>query len=213
MTKRTKSPTDAELGLTGDPGIDDAIARAEQALNEEILKVEGPDADPITLGPRVISAEDITRKLVDRASDAAADWIKNLKAPKKHPIKEAIAAHGKYVDKMTVVIREGRQKKALEKVSDEDFLAGIDEAGEGAFRDGIDRKRGKVNRRFTVLQPLYEVLAKAIDAMPVDTEAQREKKMTAARRGMIVVGKARRGEVAPAEIAAEIKKVTGGAAA
>jgi len=207
LARKRKQFSDDELGLTGDPELDDAIARAEQALNEEALRVEDPDADPITLGPRVISPEDIARKLVDRAAAAGADWIRRLKAPKKHPIKEGIAAEPKYKDKMTVVLREERRRKALEKVSDEDFLAGVDEAGEGAFTAGIERKRGKVRRRFAVLQPLYELLAKAIDALPTETEPQREAKMRAARRGMILVGKARRGEIAPAVIAEEIRKL------
>jgi hypothetical protein len=211
MATKRKSRSDAELGLTGDPGIDEAIAKAEQVLTDEVLRMEAPDADPIALGPRVISPEDISRKLVERASAASDDWLKRVKAPRKHPIKEGIKAEGKYKSKMEEVLRGERRKHALEKVSDEDYLAGIDEAGSEAFRTGIERKSGKVGRRFAVLQPLYDLLAKAIDGLPVDTEAQREAKMRAARRGMIMVGKARRGEVAPAEIAAEVKKLAPGA--
>lgn len=209
MTTKKKKRTDQELGLTGNPSLDDAIANAERALNDEVLRKDNPDADPITLGPRVIPPEDISRKLVDRASAAGADWFARLKAPKKHPIQEGIKAEGKYADKMKTVIAEGRRAKALGKVTDEDFLSGVEEAGPGAFTSGIERKRGKVTRRFAVLQPLYELLAKAIDAMPVDTETQRENKMKAARRGMIMVGKARRGEVGAAEIAAEVRKLGG----
>jgi len=208
MPSKAKKGANPGSGIS--PDLEEAIAKAEDALNQEAMAPELAD-DPIELGPRVISAEDIARKLVDRASAAAEDWKRRLLSPKKHPIKEGIAAEGKYKDKMQVVLREERRKKALEKVSDEDFINGVEAAGPDAFRSGIERKRGKVQRRFAVLQPLYELLAKALDAMPVDTEAQREAKMRAARRGMILVGKVRRGEAAPAEIAAEIKKLTGAA--
>ena len=209
---RKKTPlTDAELGLTGDPAVDESIAQAEAQLAKEVAWKTDPDADPITLGPRVLAPEQIADKLVRRASDAAAEWFSRVKTPKKHPIVEGIKAEGKYADRMKTVIAEGRRAKALGKVSDEDYLAGVDAAGPGAFSSGIERKRGKVGRRFAVLQPLYVVLATAIDKMPIDTETQREAKMRAARRGMIVVGKARRGEVGPAEITAEIAKLGGGA--
>lgn len=208
MAKRKVNPASPDPG--GFPDLEEAIARVEDALNQEAMAPELAD-DPIELGPRVISAEDIARKLVDRASAAADDWQRRLLSPKKHPLKEGIAAEGKYKDEMQVVLREERRKKALEKVSDEDFINGVKAAGPDAFRSGIERKKDKVKRRFSVLQPLYELLAKALDAMPVDTEAQREAKMRAARRGMILVGKVRRGEAAPAEIAAEIKRLTGAA--
>ena len=211
MPPRKKSLSDAKLGLTGNPGVDDAIARAEQALAAEVAAKDDPNADPISLGPRVLSADQIAEKLVRRASDAAEEWLVRVKAPKKHPIQEGIKAEGKYADKMKTVIAEGRRAKSLSKVTDDDYIAGIDAAGSSAFREGIERKRGKVQRRMAVLQPLYEVLAKAIDTLPTDTESQREAKMRAARRGMIMVGKARRGEVGPAEISAEISKLKGGA--
>ena len=209
MTKKKKREVGVSMESPLDPEIEAAIAKAEAALNQEILRKEDPNTDPIVLGPRVIEPDKITRKLVDRASGAAADWFDRVQHPKKHPIKEGIAAEGKYTDKMKTVIAEHRRAKALEKVTDEDYLSGIAEAGANAFSSGIERKRGKVLRRFSVLQPLYELLAKAIDTMPVDTEAQREAKMRAARRGMILVGKARRGEVPPAEIATEIKRLSG----
>jgi len=212
MAKRKEPVSDQGLGLTGDPGIDQAIADAEKALLADAQRGTGPDADPITLGPRVISADEITNKLVTRAADAAPTWLQRVKSPRKHPLVEGRAAEPKYKSKMETVLKEERRKKALEKVTDEDLIAGIDAAGEDAFRTGIERKKGKVQRRMAVLQPLYIVLAKAIDAMPTGTDAEREKKMLAARRAMIVVGKVRRGELGADAIAAEARKLTSGAA-
>ena len=211
MSPRKKPLSDSELGLTGDAEVDEAIAQAEQVLAQEVADAATRKGNPLTIGSRVLPADQIASKLVKRASDAAGDWYARVKTPKKHPIQEGIKAEGKYADKMKVVIAEGRRAKSLAKVSDEDYLAGIEAAGTAAFSSGIERKAGKVKRRFEVLQPLYVVLATAIDKMPVDTEAQREAKMRAARRGMIMVGKARRGEVGPAEISAEIAKLGGGA--
>lgn len=208
--KRTTNPT-PNPGPEIDPDLQESITRAEEMLAQEIVNAATRKGNPLTIGARVLPADEIATKLVKRASDAADDWFKRVKNPKKHPLVEGIKAEGKYADKMKAAIAAGSRAKALAKVSDEDYLAGIDAAGPGAFSSGIERKRGKVGRRFAVLQPLYVVLAQAIDKMPIDTESQREAKMRAARRGMIMVGKARRGEVSAGEIATEIAKLGGGA--
>jgi len=209
MTTKKKRSTNPTPGPTGDPVIDEAIAKANQALAAEVEAASKPRGNPLTLGPRVIAPEKIADKLVSRASGASEEWFAQAQAPRKNPIQEGIKAEGKYVDKMKTVISEGRRAKALSKVTDDDLLQGVKDAGADALRTGIERKKGKVLRRFKVLQPLYELLAKTIDTFPTDTEAQRENKMKAARRGMILVGKARRGEISPTELAAEIKKLGG----
>jgi len=209
MTTKKKRSTNPTPGTTQDPVIAEAIAKAEAALAAEVEAASKPHGNPLTLGPRVIPADKIANKLVGRASAAAEEWFTQAQAPRKNPITEGVKAEGKYVDKMKTVIAEGRRAKALSKVTDEDLLQGIKDAGAEALRTGIERKKGKVLRRFTVLQPLYELLAKTIDTFPTDTEAQRENKMKAARRGMILVGKARRGEISPSDLAAEIKKLGG----
>ena len=197
--KKSTNPTDTTPTNPIDPVIAESIQIAEAALAKELEKGLH-HGNPITLGPRVADPAKIAKKLVERASAATAEWFENVQHPKKNPLVEGIKAEGKYADKMRQVIAAGSRAKALGKVSDEDLLAGILAAGSSALSDGITKKAGKVLRRFTVLQPLYIVLAQALDKLPTDTDSQRAAKMTAARKGMIMVGKVRRGEAAVGDI-------------
>ena len=77
---------------------------------------------------------------------------------------------------------------------DEDLMyATIRKRGAAAFRSGIEDRRAKVLARAKELQPLVAALKKEIEAMPDVTDGDRENRLLAARRGMIAIGKKRRG--------------------
>ena len=197
--KTTTNPVSTTPLLGIDPEMQAMIDHANEVLAAEIEK-GSHHGNPITLGPRVASAEKQARKLVDRASAASAEWFENVQHPKKNALIEGIKAEPKYADKMRQVIASGSRAKALGKVSDEDLLSGILAAGSGALSDGVSKKAGKILRKRNVMQPLQVVLAQALDKLPTDTDSQRAAKMAAARKGMIAMGKVLRGEAAVQDI-------------
>jgi len=149
--------------------------------------------NPITLGPRVISAEEWAEKQTKRASDAAAEWEARVQKPRRDPIKAAIAAAEKRANKLRESLDQKKWEKAMAKVDEDLMYEIIRKRGASAFRAGIEDKKAKVESRVKELQPMVAALATSIDAMPDATDADREKRLLAARRGMIEIGKKRRG--------------------
>jgi len=154
---------------------------------------KGKMGNPITLAPRVPSPDEWVADMTESAKAKSAKWLKRTLTPRKDPQKRALEAAGKYKSKLEEALAAGKWEKAV-AAYDLDVRQRIIEAtGEGGFRAGIDRKKVKAQKAIEEIQPLVLALAETLDKMPVVTDADREAKMLAARRGMIEVGKKRRG--------------------
>lgn len=149
--------------------------------------------NPITLGSRVLSPEKWAAKQVKRASEAAEDWLAGVLKPRRDPIAAAIAAAPKRENRIIESLRQKKWEKAMAAVDEALMFATIRKRGAAAFRAGIEDRAEKVFARVKELQPMVAALATAIDAMPDVTDSDREKRLLAARRGMIEIGKKRRG--------------------
>lgn len=149
--------------------------------------------NPITLGPLVISPEEWAEKQVSRASAAASEWEKNVLRPRRDPLKAAIAAAPKRAEKLRESLDQKKWEKAMAKVDEDLMYSVIRKRGASAFRSGVEDRKEKVIARTKELQPMVAALKSTIDAMPDVTDADREKRLLAARRGMIEIGKRRRG--------------------
>lgn len=189
--------------------LDSLVSQAEVAVASGGTLADPDNPDPIELGERVASPEAITDKLIERATAGAEEWKSHLLHPKRHPIKEGIKAEGKYKDKMEEVLRTGSRAKALEKVSDDDFLAGVNATDPSDFSRAVERKRAKILRRESVLQPLWKLVATILDTFPVDSDAQREKKLLAARKGQILVGQVKRGVISVDKLRSDLEAMRG----
>ena len=187
---QTKNPLDTTNFAIAFRSMLDQLDNNPDLVKELTSEKQG---NPITLGSRVISPEEWARDQVKRASDAASKWLSHVKKPRKDPIKAAIAADAKRTNKVKESLELGKWKKAMAKVDEDLMFAIIDKRGEAAFRSGIEDRAAKVESRVKELQPMVTALAVAIDAMPDATDADREKRLLAARRGMIEIGKKRRG--------------------
>jgi len=181
-------------------GMSDFIVKLNANLNRvatdpEYLKevTEERQGNPITLGPLVISPEEWADKQVERASRAAAEWEKNVQRPRRDPIKAAIAAGPKRAEKLRESLDQKKWEKAMAGVDEDLMYSVIRKRGASAFRAGIEDRKEKVVARAKELQPMVATLKATIDAMPDVTDADREKRLLAARRGMIEIGKKRRG--------------------
>jgi len=191
MAPQTTSPPatlenlEARLNAT----IDRMAADPEYAAD-----LTGPHkGNPITLGEAVIPAEEWADKQVKRAAAAASDWEKNVQRPRRDPLKAAIAAGPKRAEKVRQALDEKKWEKAMGKVDEDLMYETIRKRGAQAFRSGIEDRKAKVVARAKELQPLVTALKKEIEAMPDVTDADREARLLAARRGMIALGKKRRG--------------------
>lgn len=152
-----------------------------------------PEGNPVTLGPRVKDATDWVNDMVEGAKARSSNWLKNTKAPKKDPKAAALAAKGKYESNMRKALDEKRYEKGIAAYDESARDAVIDAVGASGFSEGVERHRAKAVSKIAKLQPLVAALAKTLDAMPIDTDAQREAKMIAAKRGMQEIGKRMRG--------------------
>ena len=170
--------------------ITNRVVKATGLADEADLTLPG---NPVTLGPRVPDPAEWAEKMVDRATAASSEWKKNVLRPKKNPVEAAIAADKKRKQRLEEAEREGRWKAAMQRVDVDAMYETIEKAGEEAFRRGLEARRSKVKSKVAKLQPLVAALAETIDKMPQDTDAQREERMLAAKRGMQNIGRKLRG--------------------
>lgn len=151
-----------------------------------------PD-NPVTPGQRVPEASAWANKMIDRASRAGDDWLKGTLSPRKHPVQAAIAADQKRKDKLAEAERQGKWKASMERVDVDAMYDTIEAVGASGYTGGIAARKSKISSKIEKLRPQVLALAETIDKMPQDTDAQREARMVAARRGMIQVGAKLRG--------------------
>lgn len=167
----------------------------DMSANPDKYKEMGKEVigNPITIGSRVIDAKDWKDKQIVRATAAADEWKKKILKPKKNPVEAAIKANDKRVDKLMASIKEKKWEKAMARVDMDIMYKVIEATDPAAFSGGIERRAAKIEAVYKDLQPMVLALAESIDAMPDKSDADREKRLLAARRGMIEIGKKRRG--------------------
>lgn len=152
-----------------------------------------PVGNPITLGELVPSAADWSKKLVDRAQAGASDWLANSLKPRAVPSKAALSANDKRVDKLQQSIKNKSWEGAMSRVDEDQRLVTMQALGSDVFSKGVAARQGKIEKVVGDLQPRVLALKKTLDNMPEKTDADREAKMIAAKRGMQAIGLARRG--------------------
>ena len=145
--------------------------------------------NPITLGPRVVSAEAWVEDMTTAAKAKAKKWLDRSLKPKKDPKARAKAASTKWRNKMMEAIEQGYWDDAIDAYDEALRMETIKDVGETGYRTGIDSHKKKADAKIKKLQPLVLALADTIDQMPVDTPEQRAAKMVAARDGMLEVKK------------------------
>jgi len=189
------------------------LAKAMGTSHAIMVKSHSRTPNPITVTEGVLDPDTWAKLIVDRGSAAQDYWKDRTLHPSKDPIAAGIKAEKKFKDRMETVLKNEARKKGLEKTNLTEYGEDVDATPSTAYGDGLKNKSKKITRKISRLQPLVEGLRKAIAAMPEDTDPQREAKMRAARRGMILVGQAMKGIVGPADIEKAIKGLVSGAGA
>lgn len=186
--------------ITGEVTLDNLSASFNKVAdvlknNPESVNFNRPHGkgNPVTLGSRVLSAADWSKKQQTRAIAAAEDWMNGVLHPTVIPSEAAIKANAKRIDKLAQAEKEGKWLKAMQKVNPDEMYEIIKAVGSAGYKSGIEARKVKIDRVVNELQPLVASVAATIDAMPQATDADREKRLIAGRRLMIEVGKKLRG--------------------
>lgn len=152
-----------------------------------------PAGNPVTPGNAVISAGDWATKMITRAQAAGADWLAGVTNPSRDPVQAAIKANAKYKAQMSASIAQDKWVKAMAKVDSSTIVAVATAIGAQGYANGIAARTAKINAVVADLQPRVAALKASILNMPDVTDADREARMLAAKRGMQTIGKVRRG--------------------
>ena len=185
------------------PSVDDmadAIERVKQLMEEdpefrEELEVGRPTGNPITLGPRLPPPEEWAQLQVKGAQDNADKWLARTTHPKKNFREEALreSSRARYHESMDRVLRDNLWEGGMALVDESEALAIVAKRGRDVYSRGVADRTDKILRRVKELHADRLALAATIDAMPVATDADREAKMIANKRGLEAIGRQRRG--------------------
>jgi len=190
-----------KMGEKVDPRIAKLASEDPVALFLSLCEMREQGRDPIAEGilpgnPVTKKVKDATRwasQQIDNAKKAADDWLSGVKNPSRNPIEAALAANDKRIDRLTESIKNKKWEKNLSKATLADITTVCDKLGSGVYSSGVDARTAKIQKRVGELQPLAQDVSNTIQAMPDKTDADREKRLTAARKLMIAVGQKRAG--------------------
>jgi len=193
----------AENVLLSIPSIEDmalAIAATVQVMEEDPefrheLEEGHTSGNPMTLGPRLPSASEWTELQIAGARNNAQKWLDRTTKPKKNFKEEALKAtsRARFRTSMEKVLANDLWAGGMALVDESETIATIQAGGAGVYTSGVERRRAKIQRRVAELRESRLALCSTIDAMPVGTDAEREAKMIANKRGLQAIGLARRG--------------------
>lgn len=145
---------------------------------------EAPAPNPAAV-TRVLDPKDWVDKQIDTMTAVGREnYLRGIKHPKKDPIKAGIAAQGKYEAKMKDPKVLARRKSQLQKTNIDEWVAMAETLGADKIVDGVVKRRFKIERWVAKYQPMLKAHLATIDAMPDVTEADREAKMLANKRGL-----------------------------
>jgi len=197
----SKKPVAVNVQQEGTITADMAVEFFKKQISGAQIPVEHADpatfkTNPVTpgVGSSVISADTWGKRYASHAANAATDWEERTLTPSRDPIAAAIRANQKRIDRFQQSEKDGKWLGTMKKRTVNDFFEGVQASARNhGYENGIAGKLPKANRRFAELQPLVSALKDTIQAMPDGTDAQREERLKAARKGMLVIGNKLRG--------------------
>ncbi len=184
-----------------DPRVQKLAAEDPVAFFNALLDLRAQGKDPVSEGilpgnpitRKVKSADRWARQQIDNAVAAADDWLDGVKNPSRNPIEAALDKEKKWEDRLTQAIKDKKWSKNLKKVTQADIIEVAEKVGSAGYSAGVSARESKIKKRVGELQPLVQEVSNAIQAMPDGTDAEREKRLLAARKLMLEVGKKRAG--------------------
>jgi len=185
------------------PSVDDMLGiinasrariESDETLSRELTEGR-PSGNPITLGPRLPTPEEWAKLQIEGAQNNAAKWLQRTTHPKKNFKEEALKAssQARYHDSMQKVLAQKTWEGGMELVNESEAMDVIAKRGSGAYTAGVADRQAKITRVVKDLHADRLALAVAIDNLPTTTDAEREARMIANKRGLQAIGQKRRG--------------------
>jgi hypothetical protein len=185
------------------PTVDDMNSRLDATrermeTDEEFLKSltdPHPSGNPISIGRRIPTPEELTELQIKGVKDNAKKWLDRVTHPRKNFKEEALKAQTKerYHESMERVLSEKRWEGGMANVNESEAIATIEALGADHYSKGVEARKAKILRVAKELDADRLALASEIDGMDVATDADREAKMIANKRGHQAIGRRRRG--------------------
>ncbi len=163
-----------------DPAFHEALHGREIAPG---VRIQNPGPDPARM----------TERLLRKTSAAGQDYVQGMQNPRRDPKAAAQRAKGKWANRVQQAITEDRYSKGIQSYDQAEAVAIATSDGGTAYTSGIAKRANKIARVHQKLAPLLGGVSQAIQAMPQDSDGQREARLIAARRAMINVGKQLKG--------------------
>lgn len=143
---------------------------------------------PINFGDAVhfvnTDASAVAAKWATRTSAASQDYVDGVTSTDKDPIQLAINAIPRMRDQVIKAIDSGKVAAGLRRVGKQGWIAAVQAKGAANFSSGVQAAEGKVAAAFAPLLAFESNLQRQVQAMPANTDAEREAKMLAWVRGM-----------------------------
>lgn len=134
---------------------------------------------------RVISPEEWANRQIDTLKAVGrANYMTGIASPKADPIARGIETEDKYAAATRKAIEEGRRAKALAKTDMAEWYKYSRELGADKLVDGVTKRADKVRKFTTAFQPLLTSHLAKVDALPEETDSDRENKMLENLRGL-----------------------------
>lgn len=184
-----------------DPKIAKLIREDPIAAFHALADMRAQGIDPVEAGilpgnpvtKKVKSADRWVKQQIENAEGAGDDWLDGVENPSRDPIAAALDAEEKMYDRYEEAKKAGKWRKNLAKSSHAEIVEVAKAVGTGAYTKGVRAREKKIKRVVAELHPLVQSASDTIQGMPQKTDDQREKRLIAARKLMIEVGKKRAG--------------------
>ena len=135
----------------------------------------------------------MAEKYLRNTANATGDYVRGVQNPRRNPKQAALAAAGKWQNQVQKAIQEGRFAKGVQRYDEAEAVRAATADGGAAYAAGIQKRAGKVQAAMQRLAPLLAAVSQSVQALPQDTDAQREQRLLQARKMMINVGKQLKG--------------------
>lgn len=130
-------------------------------------------------------AEKIKRKWPRNTERARDNYEEMIKLVTENPMALAAAQHDKWAAKLKAVIESGVWKTIMSKIPLEHWKKIVEAVGADHFVDGVRIKAFKVEAFADKWEEVYKPELDKIRALPVKTDADREKRMIENRKALI----------------------------
>lgn len=134
---------------------------------------------------RILSPTDWKERQINTLKQVGeANYAVGITKPRKDPIAAGIAAEGKFNNAMKKALDSRARAHGLEGTTMQEWGAYTENIGRGRLVEGVTKREAKITGFLQTYQPLLADHVGKLDALPVDTDGDREQKVLANLRGL-----------------------------